>query len=193
MSNTRMQKGTHASPSTGLRDKTSKKRMKVESKVARCVKSEPMKVLARESKMGLGVCTAKDTFDNDDEVEIIEKEGEKARNAGDVCNKEAEQKTFTELDASLRPFAAAGDGKARVDGGSCSVVLPPCAVPVMGTELIEGSASDPLPSDSEGDNDYPADYWLETFPKMLQGIPGNSLQEEKIEMIPNRFYFDYLL
>lgn len=91
------------------------------------------------------------------------------------------------MDANLRPFAAAGDGKARVDGGSCSVVLPPCAVPVMGTELIEGSASD-----SEGDNDYPADYWIKTFPKMLQGVPGNSLQEEKIQMIPNRFYFDYL-
>ncbi|KAJ6332216.1 hypothetical protein OIU76_010578 [Salix suchowensis] len=188
-----MKKGTHASPSTGPRDKTSKKRMKVEPRVARRVRSEPMTVLAREPKMGLGVCPAKGTFDSDDAVEIIEKEGEEARNAGDVRNNEAEARTFSELDANLRPFAAAGDGKARADGGSCSVVLPPCAVPVMGTDLIEGSASDPLPSDSEGDNDYPADYWLETFPKMLQGIPGNSLQEEKIQMIPNRLYFDYLL
>ncbi|KAJ6741633.1 hypothetical protein OIU85_015784 [Salix viminalis] len=119
---------------------------------------------------------------------LLKRRAEEARNAGDVRNNEAEARTFSELDANLRPFAAAGDGKARVDGGSCSVVLPPCAVPVMGTELIEGSASD-----SEGDNDYPADYWLETFPKMLQGVPGNSLQEEKIQMIPNRFYFDYLL
>ncbi|KAJ6380743.1 hypothetical protein OIU77_029610 [Salix suchowensis] len=178
-----MKKGTHASPSTGPRDKTSKKRMKVEPRVARRVRSEPMTVLAREPKMGLGVCPAKVTFDSDDAVEIIEKEGEEARNAGDVRNNEAEARTFSELDANLRPFAAAE---------GCAV-LPPCAVPVMGTDLIEGSASDPLPSDSEGDNDYPADYWLETFPKMLQGIPGNSLQEEKIQMIPNRLYFDYLL
>ncbi|KAG5242499.1 hypothetical protein IMY05_006G0022800 [Salix suchowensis] len=176
-----MKKGTHASPSTAPRDKTSKKRMKVEPRVARRVRSEPMTVLAREPKMGLGVYPAKGTFDSDDAVEIIEKEGEEARNAGDVRNNEAEARTFSELDANLRPFAAAGDGKARADGGSCSAVLPPC------------SASDPLPSDSEGDNDYPADYWLETFPKMLQGIPGNSLQEEKIQMIPNRLYFDYLL
>jgi len=187
-----MQKGTFAPPSTGLRDKRSKKRKRVEPKVARCVTSEPMMVLAREPKTGFEVCTAKGTSDNN--KDIIEKEGEKVRNAGDVCNNEAAATTFTDLDANLRPLAAVGDGKAKVDGGSCNVVLALCAVPVMGTDLNEGLASDPLHSDSEGDNDYPTDYWSDTFPKMLlQGIPENSLQEEEIEMIPNRFYFDYLL
>jgi len=189
-----MRKGTLAPPSTGLRDKRSKKRKRVEPKVARCVTSEPMMVLAREPKTGFEVCTAKGTSDNDDAVDIIEKEGEKVRNAGDVCNNEAAATTFTNLDANLRPLAAVGDGKAKVDGGSCNVVLALCALPVMGTDLNEGLASDPLHSDSEGDNDYPTDYWSDTFPKMLlQGIPENSLQEEEIEMIPNRFYFDYLL
>ncbi|KAJ6912485.1 hypothetical protein NC651_015022 [Populus alba x Populus x berolinensis] len=191
-----MQKGTLAPPSTGRRDKTSKKRKRVVPKVARCVTSEPMTVLAREPKTGFEVCTAKGTSDNGDAVDIIEKEGEEVRNAGDVCNNEAEATTFTDLDAILRPLAAVGDGKARVDGGSCNVVLALCAVPVpvMGTDLNEGLASDSLYSDSEGDNDYPTDYWTDTFPKMLlQGIPENSLQEEEIEMIPNRFYFDYLL
>lgn len=67
---------------------------------------------------------------------------------------------------------------------------------VMDTDLTEGLASRPLSADFEEleGNDYPTDYWSETFPKMLlQGIPEQSLQENEIEMIPNRFYSDCLL
>lgn len=62
------------------------------------------------------------------------------------------------------------------------------AVPVTGTELAEGLASDPLSADIGGDS-YPTNCQPETFLKMLQGIPEKSLQENEVEMIPNPFYF----
>ncbi|CAK7339877.1 unnamed protein product [Dovyalis caffra] len=158
---------------------------------------------APEQKMGFGVCSAKrerkrvrkGTFDNDYVVEIVEiKEDEEVRNAGEVCDNEAAA-TFTDSDTKLRPFAAVGDGTVRVEGASNNVVvLALCALPVKGTDLIEDLASDPLPAVSEVVEDYPTDYWSETFPKMLlQGIPEISLKEKEIDMIPNRFYFDYFL
>lgn len=137
--------------------------------------------------MGFGVFSVEGTLDNGDAVEITEiEDGEEVCNAGagDVCANAAAATNFTDLDANSRPVAVVGDGKVRVTGAFNNAEC----IPVTGTELAKGLASDPLSADIGGDS-YPTNCQPETFLKMLQGIPEKSLQENEVEMIPNPFYF----
>jgi hypothetical protein len=91
--------------------------------------------------------------DNGDAVEITEiEDGEEVCNAGagDVCANAAAATNFTDLDANSRPVAVVGDGKVRVTGAFNNAEC----IPVTGTELAKGLASDPLSADIGGDS-YP--------------------------------------
>jgi hypothetical protein len=79
------------------------------------------------------------------------------------------------------PIVRVGNDKVSVKGAAANGVLAASAVqPVNGSDLNECLDSDSLFAKSdevEGDN-YPTNYWFETFPKMLlQGVPENSFKK----------------